>query len=103
MIVQWTQPPLLPILPVILLYNTIIVMQLLHRFSKGSSSSPVWLEDLACSYDYTRRTYNCTHDGLGITDCSHSKDVAISCLAGIDIMVATYRAKNTYIARDILT
>ena len=57
---------------------------MLHRFKSGPSSSPVWLENLACSHDYTRGTYNCTHNGLGVTDCSHSKDVAVSCLAGIN-------------------
>ena len=47
------------------------------RFDQGSSSSPIWIKDLKCS---TSRNV-CSHSGYGnTTNCTHSKDIAISCL-----------------------
>ena len=59
---------------------------MVYRFDKGSNSSPVWIEDLRCSFDSDDGQYYCAHDGLGINDCTHSKDIAISCLAGEDLI-----------------
>ena len=60
----------------------LVLVSTRYRFDQGSSSSPVWIEDLRCSYDYLNSRYTCTHDGIGINDCTHSEDIAISCRAG---------------------
>ena len=52
----------------------------LFRFNRGSNSSPIWITNLKCSQTQTSAT--CSHDGYGNTrNCSHSKDVALSCRA----------------------
>lgn len=59
------------------LLPTLTVMPSLHcSFDQGSSSTPIWIANLNCSQ------LTCSHNGYGNThNCSHSKDVAISCLA----------------------
>lgn len=47
------------------------------RFDQGSSSSPVWTESVLC----LAGTNNCSHGGFGKANCTHSQDIAISCLA----------------------
>lgn len=53
------------------------------RFNRApeypSPPTPIWIENLSCSSNAS-----CSHDGYGITDCTHSKDVAISCRSGMD-------------------
>ena len=53
-----------------------------NSFDQGSSSTPIWAEDFRCFYSTTAGRYFCHYDGIGITDCTHSQDLAISCLAG---------------------
>ena len=45
------------------------------RFDQGPSTTPVLLENLHCSTE----THQCHHNGFGNTDCSHERDIAISC------------------------
>ena len=53
-----------------------------YSFDQGSSSTPIWIEDFRCYYSSAAGRYYCDSDGIGITDCTHSQDLAISCLAG---------------------
>ena len=52
------------------------------RFDQGSTDTPVWIENFHCRYYASVSRYYCDHDGLGITNCTHRKDLALSCLAG---------------------
>ena len=53
-------------------------MPMQYRFDPGPSSSPIWIENLHCIPLYA----DCWHNGYGnVANCSHSKDLAISCLA----------------------
>lgn len=58
------------------------------RFEPGPSSSPVWEENTQC-ISRGNGSYYCFGDGPGITNCTHSQDVAISCLAGKQLMKDT--------------
>ena len=57
------------------------------RFDQGPVSSPVWVENFHCMYHAIDRRYYCDWNGLGITNCSHSKDLALSCQAGTSVVV----------------
>ena len=48
------------------------------RYSAASYSVPTWLDDLRCTSTDTS-LLTCSHRGIGVEDCSHSEDVAISC------------------------
>ena len=63
-------------------YSILYSLILIYSFDQGLSSTPVWIEDLSCYYSSTAGRYFCSFDGIGITDCTHSQDLAISCLAG---------------------
>ena len=58
------------------------LLTLFYSFDPGSSSTPIWDENYMCFFSSTIARYVCTTDGIGITDCTHSQDLAISCLAG---------------------
>ena len=47
-------------------------------FGGGDSFTPIHLDSLRCSG--TESTLlNCTHSGIGVTDCRHPEDVGIIC------------------------
>ena len=58
------------------------IIIVLLRFDQGSSSTPIWAENFMCYYSSQNSRYYCSSDGIGITDCTHNQDLAISCLAG---------------------
>ena len=77
---------LLEILNVMLnlfVYNVVsfsLVSLPIHRYTQGTGR--IWLDNLHCtSSDIMLST--CTHNGLGIEDCSHSEDVAVSCSSSL--------------------
>ena len=63
--------------------SEIILLNIFYfRFEPGPSSYPVWLQNIHCWYNNDSASgYSCVHDGLGVTNCIHSQDVGISCLA----------------------
>ena len=65
------------------MYHYNIIYHSTYSFDQGSSSTPIWIEDVRCYYSSTAGRYYCRSDGIGITNCTHSQDLAISCLAGI--------------------
>ena len=44
------------------------------------SSQPIWLDDLECSPNDTNLRL-CPHSGTGLSDCQHSDDIILSCVA----------------------
>lgn len=59
-----------------------------YRFDQGSASTPVWIQNLHCMYHSIDGRYYCDRDGLGITNCTHEKDLALSCRASKDPFIA---------------
>jgi deleted-in-malignant-brain-tumors protein 1 len=47
----------------------------------GPGTGIIWLDDVACSGSEPSLA-NCGHNGWGVHNCDHSKDVAISCYEG---------------------
>ncbi|KAL8611730.1 hypothetical protein ACOMHN_038983 [Nucella lapillus] len=47
-------------------------------YGAGSSSQKIWLDDLRCTGNETSIIL-CPHNGLGIHNCGHSKDVGVFC------------------------
>jgi len=45
-----------------------------YRTDRG----PIWLDDVRCT-GMERDITNCSHNGWGVHDCDHRKDVAVSC------------------------
>ncbi|MFN3201073.1 MAG: scavenger receptor cysteine-rich domain-containing protein [Bradymonadia bacterium] len=45
----------------------------------GANGQPTWLDDVECVGDEAR-LFDCPNAGLGIENCSHNEDVAITCL-----------------------
>lgn len=67
------------------------------RFEPGPSSSPVWIENIHCFYNNDSSSgYSCVHDGLGVTNCIHSQDVGISCLAGRHYVIRFEKMGQTH-------
>ena len=72
-------------LPVVVVHTILhcvivaITLLICCRFDPASGTTPIWLDDLRCSYSDTSLA-ECNSRGVGIHDCSHSEDVAISCL-----------------------
>ncbi|XP_055957650.1 von Willebrand factor D and EGF domain-containing protein-like [Patella vulgata] len=50
------------------------------HFGQGSSSMPVWLDDVDCSGSEDSIT-DCRIGGFGLSSCSHSNDVSVVCQA----------------------
>ena len=42
------------------------------------ATGPIWLDDLVCSPTSTQLR-ECSHGGVGVHNCDHSKDVILSC------------------------
>jgi len=47
-------------------------------FGSGSSSMPIWLDEVRCT-TRDRNLSECGHAGWGITDCFHSEDAGVAC------------------------
>ena len=47
-----------------------------------SSSTPIWLDDVACAPDGISNLRLCSHEGTGEHNCAHSEDIILSCLQG---------------------
>ena len=48
------------------------------RFGRGSSSSPIWMDNLNCNGDEEALDL-CYFPGWGIEDCSHYEDAGLVC------------------------
>ena len=46
--------------------------------SQVSDTAPIWLDDLRCGSNDTT-LLGCSHNELGVTDCTHLEDVGVSC------------------------
>ncbi|XP_064388391.1 soluble scavenger receptor cysteine-rich domain-containing protein SSC5D-like isoform X3 [Halichondria panicea] len=55
-------------------YGTVVAL----GFSQASSTTRTWLDDLGCSGN-ERILINCPASPIGVEDCTHSEDVALSC------------------------
>ena len=76
--------------PSVLLYcvefqwKNIIYIQLVYRiispysFSRPSSFTRIWLDNLRCS-GFESRLINCPANAIGDQDCTHFEDIALSC------------------------
>ena len=67
----------------------IVVGHSTHRYggrfihhSYGAVSGQIWLDDVHCNGTETNLA-QCRHNGWGIHDCAHDKDVSVSCNTGI--------------------
>ena len=48
------------------------------RFGRGSSSSPIWMDELQCIGNEAALDL-CYFNGWGLHDCSHSEDAGVVC------------------------
>jgi len=44
----------------------------------GQGTGDIWMDDMGCAGDEDK-LMNCSHNGWGIQNCGHAKDVAIAC------------------------
>ena len=44
----------------------------------GEGSGPIWLDDVACN-GTEASLYNCSHNGFGVHNCIHDKDIGVIC------------------------
>ena len=58
--------------------SSMIAMCTYIRYAQASSSVPTWLDNLRCSTSDTSLE-SCSHNGIGVEDCGHSEDIALSC------------------------
>ena len=58
----------------------------------GAESQFIWLDEVSCTGAETR-LQDCGNDGIGVNDCSHSEDVALSCLLPGECLVDTHCAE----------
>jgi len=47
-------------------------------FGVGSSSMPIWLDDVRCTIN-DRYLSQCSHRGWGTHNCFHSEDAGVAC------------------------
>lgn len=47
-------------------------------FGQGSTTSPVWLDDVTCSGSESRLEF-CHHAGWDIENCNHVEDAGVVC------------------------
>ena len=52
----------------------------LHRY--GGGTGPIWIDNPRCRGN-EMSIADCTHDGWGVTYCSHNYDLSISCDTGM--------------------
>jgi len=63
-------------------WNWMVIVTWLHPTSLfyryGSGSGPIWLDDVGC-FGSESCLLSCSNNGIGVHNCGHSEDVAISC------------------------
>ena len=63
---------------------SLILLSLLGSFpiyEFGGGSGAIFLDDVECS-GLEERLEHCSHNGIGVHNCGHSEDVAVSCESG---------------------
>ena len=63
----------------------------------GQGSGPIWLSDLGCT-GAEESVSNCTHNGFGNHDCTHSEDVGVQCQGNYSTLVAFYKNNDNALA-----
>ena len=53
-----------------------------YSFSRASSSTRTWLDELRCSTE--SRLIDCPANTIGVADCTHLQDVALICTASTE-------------------
>ena len=61
-------------------------------FGSGSSSMPIWLDEVQCTTG-DRNLSECSHNGWGNNDCSHSEDAGVACTEK-GLLCETFSYKN---------
>ena len=59
----------------------------------GQGSGPIFLDDLACTSLETR-LIDCTHGGIEVTNCVHSSDAGVRCIAAGNLLAITLPKMN---------
>ena len=66
-------------------------------FGPGGEDSPIHMDDVACTGDEGRLN-ECLFPGIGVTNCQHSEDVALTCTDG-ELQISLFaEAENAYIS-----
>jgi len=67
-----------------------------HNHVYGVGKGRIWLDNVQCS-GTEKSIFECSHSGMGINNCGHSEDVAISCVSdstGITLPFQSVRKKR---------
>ena len=70
-------------------------MKLINRHTPGNGI--IWLTDVTCTQGDVFLA-NCTHSGFGGVSCSHSEDVALSCITGTHVFMHDTQRALVYIS-----
>lgn len=52
--------------------------EVVHHNYYGTGLGPFWLDDVACS-GHESNLSTCSHRGVGVENCRHSKEAKIAC------------------------
>lgn len=65
-------------------------------FLYGVGVGPIFLDELQCT-GTEERLLDCTSDGLGVHDCSHFEDVAVTCNRTQPVTPCKYTISRVYL------